>query len=147
MPERPRPAPRTLAVLWTLAMLVGLSLPGEDIPSLEGVGFDKLVHAAGFFGFGLLWLLASPRVRWRILALGLLFAVGSEFYQLIPQLHRDFSPFDALADAVGLGIGLLVGVRWQRGRAAALRRGGGPSNFPEARGSRGRAHERGSPLR
>ncbi|HLT48686.1 MAG TPA: VanZ family protein [Rubricoccaceae bacterium] len=119
MPERFRPAALPLALLWTLALVVGLSLPGDELPDLSVLSADKLLHAGAFFGLGVLWLWAYPRAAGRILAAGLAFAVLSEVYQHLMPIDRLFSLYDALADAVGLALGLGAGTWWQRRRAAA----------------------------
>jgi len=71
VPERFRPAALPLALLWTLALVVGLSLPGDELPDLSVLSADKLLHAGAFFGLGVLWLWAYPRAAGRILAAGL----------------------------------------------------------------------------
>ena len=104
---------RTLALAWTLAILVGCSLPGNAIPSSDWLSFDKVLHLTAFVGFGWLWLRAFPRAGLTILLSGLLFAVGTEVYQHLMPIGRFFDPFDALADVLGLLLGLGV-ARWQQ---------------------------------
>lgn len=104
---------RTLALGWTLAIVVGCSLPGDALPSSVWLSFDKVLHLVAFAGFGWLWLRAYPHAVWTILLGGLLFAVGTEVYQHLMPIGRFFDPVDALADALGLLIGLGV-ARWQR---------------------------------
>jgi VanZ family protein len=110
--------PRALAVAWTLALAVGFSVPGASLPDLTLLSADKLLHVGAFVGFALLWLRAYPARPGRILAGGLLFAVLSEVYQHVMPIGRLFSLYDALADAVGLGIGLYAGLAWQRRQRA-----------------------------
>lgn len=101
--------------LWTLILLGVLLAPvaGTGIPALGGFKhFDKVVHfclfaVTGFvcvFGAGFLHQFRS-RIVFEI-AFGLLLAAGTEFAQsFIPV--RDMSPYDFLADTLGLGVGLL----------------------------------------
>ena len=110
---------RTLAVGWTLAIVVGLSIPGENLPTPAFASVDKLAHLGAFAGWGLLWLLAYPRATTRIVVAGLLFAVLSETYQHVMPIGRTFSLYDALADAVGLLLGLWVGALWRRSDGSA----------------------------
>ena len=102
---------RLLAVLWTLAIFIGCSLPGVEFPEAPVVQTDKLLHFGAFFGFGWLWMLAlrhRPARHWWVLAGGILFGVFTEVYQGIMPLGRLFDPFDALADAVGVLAAVLV---------------------------------------
>jgi uncharacterized membrane protein len=111
---------RWLAVLWTAAILGGLSLPPSSLsPAQTLLSFDKLIHAVLFGVFGLLWMrvLCPPdaageaSLRWRggqLLGMGVLFAGGTEVYQQIIPVRRMSDPYDALADAVGLLIGILL---------------------------------------
>lgn len=105
---------RLLALGWTLAILIGCSIPGDDLPSSILLSFDKLAHLLAFVGFGWLWLRAYPDAARTILIAGLLFAVGTEVYQHLMPIGRHFDPLDALADAVGLLLGL--GVAWRQTR-------------------------------
>ncbi len=104
-----------VAWLWTALILVACWTPGRHLPMNEvPSGFrhlphvDKLVHASMFGGFGLVWMAARPsRRRWqRILLFGLLLAVLSELGQGLPIIDRDPDIWDALADGVGLMLGM-----------------------------------------
>ena len=108
-----------LAVLWTAAILAGLSLPPSSLAPAQAVlSFDKLIHAVLFGVFGLLWMrvlcppaVAGAALRRRggqLFAAGVLFAGGTEVYQHVIPVRRMSDPYDALADAVGLLIGILL---------------------------------------
>lgn len=116
MTRAPLRTAHLLAVAWTVALVLGLSLPGETLPEAVLLSFDKLLHFVAFFVLALLWLRAYPARAGRILAAGLLFAPLSEVYQHLMPIGRMFSPLDALADVVGLAVGLGVGAWWQRQR-------------------------------
>jgi VanZ family protein len=109
---------RTLAILWTLGIIVACSLPGRSLPQSSLFEFDKLIHAGLFFGFGLLWMQAlrsPPRTRrWRVLLAGLFFAVMTEVYQGVLPFDRYPDPLDALANGVGLVLALLMHAVWMR---------------------------------
>jgi len=104
---------RLLATLWTLGILVALALPAGNIPNTQATGFDKLVHAALFAGFGILWLrgLCPPGKRGLgacfrrrgglFFVVGILFAVGTELYQQLLPFERVADPYDVTADVVG----------------------------------------------
>ena len=106
-------AARLLAVLWTLALAVGFSLPSDELPMLTPFGADKVLHLVGFAAFAVLWLEAGASRR-RVLIAGALFGILSEVYQHVMPIGRIFSPYDALADLVGLGLGVLLHARLRR---------------------------------
>ncbi len=104
---------RWLAALWTLGIVVALSLPPANIPGpSELLAYDKAAHVLLFIGFGALWMAALshplPRRALMVLFAGIAFAIGSEVYQGLLPFPRTPDPLDALADVVGLlgGIGL-----------------------------------------
>jgi len=116
---------RWLAGLWTLGIVVALSVPPSSFNDVQpAVGIDKLVHFALFAGFGGLWMrvLCPPRAgvwaqcRRRVgalLVVGVFFAVGSEVYQGLLPIRRSGDPYDAVADGVGLLVGILLyGAVW-----------------------------------
>ncbi|WP_103019583.1 hypothetical protein [Salinibacter altiplanensis] len=104
---------RLLAVLWTIGILVALTLPTGSVPGPQTTGLDKVVHAGLFAGFGVLWLrgLCPPdaeglprcfRRRGGLFFVGgLLFAVGTEVYQSLIPLCRVADPYDVTADLLG----------------------------------------------
>jgi len=128
---------RWLAALWTLGVLVALSLPPSSFRGAQpGVGADKLVHFVLFAGFGGLWMralcppLAGDWLQCRrragaLLVVGILFAVGSEVYQDLLPIRRSGDPYDAVADGAGLVAGMLLygSIRW---RAQRRTQGGAP---------------------
>ena len=115
-------SPRRLAVLWTLAVAVALSVPGGAIPPAERLPLtlDKWVHAGLFFGVGALWLQALPGRVGAVLAGGTAFAVASELWQATPLVGRVSDPYDVAADLAGLALGVAFGAwlaRRERRRA------------------------------
>lgn len=109
---------RALAIFWTLAILAGCSIPGRDLPSVGVPSFDKLVHVLMFAGFGVLWLRAlSGAVRRRaawVVGTGAAYAVLTEFYQGLLPFERSPDPMDALANLIGLGLGVAGWLFWRR---------------------------------
>lgn len=89
-----------------LAMLGLSSIPGEDLPDLGENNADKLVHIVEYAVLGA--LLAASRSTARAALLGgllaALFGVGDELYQGWIS-GRTSSGWDALADAIGAGLG------------------------------------------
>jgi VanZ family protein len=124
------PQYRGLAVFWTAVILGAFSLPATTLsPVRTLLGVDKLIHAALFGIFGLLWMrvLCPPEtervwttLRWRggqLFGVGVLFAGGTEVYQHLMPIRRTGDPYDALADGAGLLVGILLYGLFLRQRA------------------------------
>jgi hypothetical protein len=119
-----------LAIVWTLLILVLCWTPADWLPVKETEGSDwdlphtdKFVHAGMFFVFAVLWLAVARgkpgRFAWVAVA-GIALAVVTELGQNLPVLRRDGEVADALADSVGVLLGLWlfpwfdrVSARWQ----------------------------------
>ncbi len=120
------------ASTWTGLILVGCLLPSRYLPISEHGGriphADKVVHFALFAGFGLLWgaRAISGRQVCVVAAAGLAMAVGTELGQGLEAIARDPDIFDALADVVGLAVGLALA------RPLAARSTSRPDGAPEA---------------
>ena len=122
-PPHPRTViARLLATFWTLGIVAALAWPRPDVPSPPTpIPFDKLVHVGLFAGFGLMWMCASRAALGRrtagVFGTGLLFAVATEAGQRALPYGRTVSALDALADAVGLALGVAAfyaARRWLR---------------------------------
>ena len=98
---------------WTALLIALCLLPGEDVPEVDVVGIDKVVHFLMFVVFSLLWWRhVTNRPIVRLLLFGLLLAVGTEFLQGALNWGRIADPFDAVANAAGLAAGLAAARRW-----------------------------------
>lgn len=110
-----------VALVWTVAIVVLCSLPGDNLPDVDFFSADKIGHFTMFAGFGWLWSWVSPRSFRQtvpILAMaGLLFAVGTEIYQGLLPFGREPSAADAAANLAGLGAGIWLYGRRNRTRA------------------------------
>lgn len=116
---------RTIAVAWTVFILVACLLPADELPNLESLPLssDKWVHLLLFLGFGVSWMVAAPtRVR-AITVGGILLALGTETGQRLLPINRSGDPYDALADLIGLAIGVGIGV-WVASRRPEQRQAG-----------------------
>lgn len=110
-----------LAIGWTLLILAGCSIPGNDIPK---IGFDlfemdKLVHFSMFLVYGWLWSMALPQTMQSKLSWvgvsGLFYGIGTEIYQGMLPWDRTPDPMDAMANMLGLFMAILVyGIRSNR---------------------------------
>ena len=109
----------TAAALWSLAILAGCTIPGDALRSMYIFTPDKLYHIAAFAGYALLWMRAGVRLR-TIIATGLLFGVFIEVWQHTLPIGRSADPYDALADAIGLALGVAAGTVATRAKATRL---------------------------
>ena len=115
--------PRALALLWTLLILIGVSLPGASLPKAPVLSFDKVVHFGMFAVLGVLWLWAlQGSFRWqvaRVLLGGGTYAVVTELYQGLLGTGRQPDVYDALANLLGLLAAVLLSILWRRWRGTA----------------------------
>ena len=95
----------SLAVLWTLIIIVGVSMPGRDLPKVNLFDhFDKVVHFTFFFVFFILWKMVfvpfekSSRI---IILIAIAFGFGIEYYQLNCVAGRGFDIWDGIWDSLG----------------------------------------------
>ena len=89
-----------IVILW-------LSLaPTEDLPTVTL--WDKLEHAIAYLGLAVLGGAAFPNHLWRMAGSLFTFGVGAEIFQSMMALGRQGDPADALANTVGIAMGLLL---------------------------------------
>lgn len=103
---------RILAIGWTLLLLIGASIPGSTLDGLEILTFDKVIHTVGFAVFAILWLRVFPDAIMKLLVSGVLYGLFIEVYQHIVPINRTFDVYDAIADCMGLGIGIGLFFLW-----------------------------------
>jgi VanZ family protein len=101
-----------LALIWTLIIFIGCSLPGKEIPKIGLFAhFDKLVHFVFFFMFFLLWKISrssSSNSSIIILCLAIVYGFSLEFYQMYFVAGRSFDSWDGIADTIGAVSGFFV---------------------------------------
>lgn len=104
---------RVLFFLGISGVLLTAGLRAQPIPEAFAQE-DKLHHLMGFLALSFSCRLAFLRVQLRWIALGcLLTGVLIEYAQELTPL-RTASAYDALANALGVTIGLLLAWRWTR---------------------------------
>lgn len=106
-------ARRFSAPAWTAIIVLMCAVPGNELPAVDVVAADKLVHLAVFFVLAVLWSIRDrPATVALLIAGGVSLAVFTELMQgyLIPGRAAD--PFDVVADVVGL----MCGTAWIRTR-------------------------------
>jgi VanZ family protein len=117
---------RLIAFAWTAGLFASTLAPGEYVPAVPLLSFDKVVHVALFFGFAMLWLALYPARRLAIVLAGLGLAVAIEVLQHTLPIHRSGDAADVLADAVGLALALGTHGWLHRTRSAAVADATGP---------------------
>ena len=99
--------PSRLALAWALVIWVACSVPSPEAPvGFLPLSFDKWVHVGLFAVLGFLWARAVPGRTWQVLIGGIAFGVAIELWQGLPLVGRTPDAADALADAVGVVLGL-----------------------------------------
>jgi hypothetical protein len=95
----------SLAILWTIVIFIGCSMPGKDLPKLGLFDhFDKVVHFSFFAVFFGLWFLItskSTQYAFIIIAISIFYGFGIEYYQLHCVAGRSFDVWDGVADGLG----------------------------------------------
>jgi VanZ family protein len=104
---------KVLFALVFAASLWVLFSPGSDTPSVAIS--DKLVHTTMFAALALTGVLAGVPVVWLAPAL-VAYAGLSEVLQATLPIDRDGDWHDALADTIGVAIGVVLALGWLRFR-------------------------------
>lgn len=101
-----------LAWAWTILIFIGCSLPGKDLPAVKLFDhFDKVVHLVFFSIFAFLWLhyfKKNQKSLIIIIALGFIYGLAIEYYQMYFVPGRSWDIWDALADGLGACIGAFL---------------------------------------
>lgn len=109
---------KILAIGWTLVILGLCSIPGRSLPGVSLFEFDKVAHFGIFFVFAVFWMWAlRMSLQKRILAVmasGIAYAVLTEIYQGLLPFERTPDVYDALANSLGLMVGVASYSYWER---------------------------------
>jgi len=108
-----------LAISWTIIILIIVGIPGNQIPRVSKFVDlfqpDKIVHLAMFAPFSWLWAsyiygVSNSRKRsvYFVLFFGILYAIISELLQKYVFVGRNANVPDAIADIVGVIVGIVV---------------------------------------
>ena len=94
-----------LAVGITLVIFVLCTMPSNNLPKAN----DKTAHFVAFGAWAFCWQFAFKNYE-KTLVFGIFYGIFIEFWQksLPADFHRGFDWYDALADAVGVVIGLFI---------------------------------------
>ena len=94
-----------LAIAVTIIIFGLCTMPSEKLIKTN----DKMAHFIAFAGWAFCWQFAFKNYP-KTLILGVIFGVLIEFWQgILPiSFHRSFDWYDALADGMGVIIGLTI---------------------------------------
>ncbi len=117
---------RRIAIGWTALIVIACSIPGKSLPEVQFDFVDKSAHFVLFFVFGWLWVPAcNGTLLSRLAAVslaGLVLAAGTEVYQGLLPINRSPDGLDAVANAVGLIVGIAAVGALERFRRNEKRR-------------------------
>lgn len=103
----PRPL-RIAAFVLSVAVILYLSLaPNEDVPGSELV-WDKAAHSIAYTILVIVGLLFSTHRRWMVVLAVWGLGIGIEFAQAAMPFGRQGDPRDALANTIGIAVGLAL---------------------------------------
>lgn len=103
---------RWLTALSFVGVFIACAIPGHDLPEVDIINVDKLVHVAMFavLGWFLLHALGTDvrgRVAWT-LVLGAAYGGLIEVYQATMPIGRSGDVIDGVADAIGILLAVLL---------------------------------------
>ena len=108
------------SILWALLILILCLMPGKDLPTVEILNFDKLVHFGIYIVLALTmyygwkkqdsFLSMHRNTITKILLLTSVYGFAVEVMQEIFTTDRNFDIFDALANSSGAVAGSLMGI-------------------------------------
>lgn len=92
----------------TFIIFVLCTMPSNNLPKNESFN-DKTAHFVAFAGWAFCWQFAFKNYA-KTLLLGIIYGILIEFWQgsLPISFHRGFDWYDALADGVGVIMGLFI---------------------------------------
>jgi len=101
------------ALLWTIGIFIACLWPGKELPHSDIPFIDKWTHFILFGVFAYLWLCSrSSNTGRTVLVMILIAAALGWFVECLqgwfPSLGRTKDIWDAVADAIGGGIGCLA---------------------------------------
>lgn len=103
----PRPL-RIAAFVLSVAVILYLSLaPNEDVLG-SGLVWDKAAHSIAYTILAIIGLLFSTHRRWVVVLAVWGLGIGVEFAQAAMPFGRQGDPRDALANTIGIALGVAL---------------------------------------
>lgn len=106
----------SVAVIYTLALIVVTFISLDGVPNLGSSFDDKIYHFLAYAGLAGLWItfFKSGKTKqnlWLIFIIIFLFGVLLEVLQHQININRTYDNFDLMANASGVIIGTLIAIR------------------------------------
>lgn len=99
---------KLFTLIVSVLIMIAVLIPGSNIPDVDVVGVDKLVHICMFAAWAIALRFDFPKAPlWLVFVLGMMFSFLTEVVQLFAE-GRTFDFYDMLFDALGLLIGLTL---------------------------------------
>ena len=99
---------KVLTLIVSILILIAVLIPGSQIPDVNVIGVDKVVHICMFTAWAVALRFDFPNLKiWLVFALGMVFSVVTEVVQIFAE-GRTFDLYDMIFDAIGLSIGLAI---------------------------------------
>jgi Na+/proline symporter len=107
------------AFVWTVIIFIIIAMPGVYVPKPHGIwellSYDKLIHLAMFapLSYSILWgfrknTKTNKQSYIVTVIFGIIYAFFTEALQLYVIEGRNGNIYDAIADSVGVALGLLI---------------------------------------
>lgn len=99
---------------WAAIIFGACLMPGKDVPSLSIFQYDKLIHFGifGLLAFLFLFLFRNPALKQAGIIVFLSCTAYGYFVEILQgsgiTAGRSFDHYDALADAVGAALGVII---------------------------------------
>ena len=99
-------------IIVSILILIAVLIPGSNIPDVNVVGIDKIVHISMFFTWAVAFRFdLKSKFSWKVaLISGLSFSLLTEVLQILAE-GRSFDLLDIAADGVGLLLGIALSKR------------------------------------
>ncbi|QZE13982.1 VanZ family protein [Halosquirtibacter laminarini] len=99
-----------LLTLWVCIIIYGCLLPSKDIPEIDIVNIDKVVHLLFYIGFAYFLRGATYKKVNEVytLCVAVVFGIGIELIQGTSLFNRSSSIADVAANTTGAIIGIII---------------------------------------
>ena len=98
-------------IIFLILITIGSSIPGKNMPALNILSFDKILHIMEYFILGCLLMNVfkdkTDYPRLLTLFVGFMYGVSDEIYQFT-VIGRFPSSFDVFADTLGLTLSIIL---------------------------------------
>ena len=107
---------KILLILYSILILLGSTIPGGSIPTINIWPFDKLLHIIEYFILAILMINVLRIINVRsiiiVIIIGIVYGGFSEIWQGTVA-GRDASIYDAIAKGIGMIIGSLFSFKFK----------------------------------